>query len=788
MSVGDDVSTGLRVKAQFTSFEWNQLKMQGLVQERAQALAGQKIPLAPYMTKEHLISLLRDREPVDEGSSFSDAKYNLTEYYVEPYPPSNKPLKELRNITLSDLRIETRHLGSRIFVKTVCAAKRIACVSVIVEDEKGVPGQLQIFNLGRKVDLEEFLPVGQILCVKEPFFKFSTTAIQSLRVDHFEDLVLLDDCDEEVPNVWKVIVDKSAEGCKEFGNQAFQGGKVAEAIKWYTKGLDILTSGRENPAVDEDAEKLGQENGAKTVRVALLLNRALAYLYRGEDERAVQDCEAVHLYMGPNRKALYRQAEALYNLRRFEDCARILARLLSLCPDDKDGKSKFQIVRQRLLEQIRGQYDFANMVELAKNDYVGQEFNFADYTAPVYAKTSDISGNGLFTRKDVKMGDLLFVCKAFMNCRGSDNGVSVMIRPAELHVDQGVGAFLSSAVLEKLRKNPSAYDAILKLHNAYGKRWRTGQEDNKAVDAFLVRNICNSNAFGSCSYYDDFPEMRAQDGIPAARNPKKTMEEPFDPNSGLWILPSYMNHSCIPNARRTFLGNMMILRAVVDMPKDTEILVTYTDCNLPYKDRKKIIETSWKFTCNCKLCQFQSAPGVSEALENVMKKIHPIIVRTSEGTPKISDVEQLRRLIIELEKLYIFEAHIVPRPYLGEHILRLYGLLNHMGEMRPAFDTLHAGPPAWGAVFKIEPETGVDFEHKGWADADLVRAYVRLATLAGILGGKVFEDWKAVAKDCYRVVAGEDVTFEGTFGAVIRQFTELENGSDGKVDRPSKPG
>ncbi|KAK6513754.1 hypothetical protein TWF506_008190 [Arthrobotrys conoides] len=759
-------STGLRMKAHFSDFEWDQLRIQALIQKRAEALAGQKLEMPSEMTKENLIALLQHRQPVDEGSSFSDAKYNLTEYYMEPYPPSRKSIKELEKVTLEDLKIETRHLGNKIFVKTVSPARRIASVSVIVEDEKGVPGQLQIFNLGRKVDLQELLPVGQILCIKEPLFKISTTAIQSLRVDHGGDLVLMNDEDEEVPEVWRVeYVDISAANCKDIGNQDVRAGKLVEGIRWYTRGLKILASIPEEPSHER-------------IKLAILLNRALTHLHRQDYERSLQDSEFALLIDHVNEKALYRKAKSLYHLRCYGKSGNTLTKLIAHHPNNQEAKDELAIVRQRLLEETRGAYDFAKMVEMAKNDFVGQEYDFADYTIPVYPKASRISGNGLFTRKDVKMGDLLYVGKAFMNCRGSDNGVSVMIRPVDLHIDQGVGAFLTSAILEKLNRFPGAYKEILKLHNAFGEEWSTGREDNGPIDSFLVKNICNSNAFSSCSYYDQFPEMHLEDdGTPSRRNPKKTQDEPWDPNSGLWILPAYTNHSCISNAHRSFLGDMMILRAVIDMPRDTEILINYTDYNLPYENRQGILQTSWKFTCECKLCVYQSAPGVSEALERVMSKMHALIVRVGNTTPEPEDAERLRLLIIELEKLYIYEAHVVPRPYLGEHILRLYGFLNEMGLAQAAYNALHAGPPAWGAIYHAISEKGVEFKHKGWADGDLVRAYVRLATVTGPLGGKIFEDWRQAARDCYRVVNGEDVTFEETFGEAMMRYVKSEEGS-----------
>ncbi|KAK6523544.1 hypothetical protein TWF281_001525 [Arthrobotrys megalospora] len=749
----------LNVRTKFTDSEWKQFEKQLSISEHAKKLAGQKHEIPPHLTKEKLILLLEGRELVDEGAEFFDSKYNSVEYYIEPYPPSYKSIEELESITIEDLHHETRHAGTKIFVKTVCLPKRLSTVSVIIEDENGVPAQLQIFNLGKKVDLDELLPVGQILCIKEPLFKFSTTSWPSLRVDHMGDLVFLED-DEGVPAVWKVEgIKRSAEDCKEIGNQAVRNGKLREGIKWYTKGLSILASKPEEP------------NAA--LKVALLTNRALVYIYLEYYELSLQDTEAALAIDLTNEKALYRKAKSLYSLRRYGKCGNTLNKLLAHHPDNQQARDDLAAVRQRLLEETRGEYDFAKLVKMAKNDFVGQEYDFADYTIPVCVKDSPISGKGLFTTRDVKMGDLLFVCKAFVNCRGSDNGISVVLDPETSSVYEGAEGFVVNALLEKLRRFPGALKEITKFHSASRKRRMDGQGDD-VVDAFQIKDVCHNIIFSSCSYWNDFPDMVPKGEQSATKNHYKTAEQPFDPNAGIWMLPSYANHSCIPNSRRTFFGDMMVLRAVVNIPKNTEVLITYTDARLNYETRKQHFQVNWEFPCNCKLCEFESQPGISEALEEAMEKMRDVVIRVGNRKPTTEEASELKQLCLELESCYILPAHIVPRPFLGEHILRLT-LFQVGSNPREAFGFLHAAPAAFGAVFEIpQNESGVIFRHKGWVDADLVRCYSWLANITGFVGGQVAADWRQVTKDAYTVVMGEDTTFDETFGERIWKFVKDE--------------
>jgi tetratricopeptide (TPR) repeat protein len=72
-------------------------------------------------------------------------------------------------------------------------------------------------------------------------------------------------------------------------------------------------------------------------------------------------------------------------------------------------------------------------------------------------------------------------------------------------------------------------------------------------------------------------------------------------NSGLWIFPSYFNHSCIANTKRMFLADIMLIYASRDLEQDEEITISYLGME-NYSKRKEICE-AFGFTCKCQLCQ-----------------------------------------------------------------------------------------------------------------------------------------------------------------------------------------
>jgi hypothetical protein len=63
---------------------------------------------------------------------------------------------------------------------------------------------------------------------------------------------------------------------------------------------------------------------------------------------------------------------------------------------------------------------------------------------------------------------------------------------------------------------------------------------------------------------------------------------------------------CISNARRSFIGDMMIARATRDLPADTELTWWYQPPPtepVSYLSHQKVLLRTWGFMCKCPLCR-----------------------------------------------------------------------------------------------------------------------------------------------------------------------------------------
>lgn len=93
---------------------------------------------------------------------------------------------------------------------------------------------------------------------------------------------------------------------------------------------------------------------------------------------------------------------------------------------------------------------------------------------------------------------------------------------------------------------------------------------------------------------------------------RETTDKQFH-SCGVWPLASYINHSCNSNARRAFIGDMMIVRATRDLAPDEEINFWY---HTP----------SWKKMMTAKR---NSGTGDSDVTAPCVKMIRPRIRRSS---------------------------------------------------------------------------------------------------------------------------------------------------------------
>ncbi|OCT99112.1 hypothetical protein XELAEV_18004903mg [Xenopus laevis] len=111
--------------------------------------------------------------------------------------------------------------------------------------------------------------------------------------------------------------------------------------------------------------------------------------------------------------------------------------------------------------------------------------------------------------------------------------------------------------------------------------------------------------------------------------------------SGLYLLQSCCNHSCVPNAEASFPDNNFILHltALEDIQPGEEICISYLDCcqrDRSRHSRQKILRENYLFMCSCPKCLAQAdEPDITSEEEEEEEEDDAEL----EGEPEDAELE-----------------------------------------------------------------------------------------------------------------------------------------------------
>ncbi|KAK7434367.1 hypothetical protein Landi51_13547 [Colletotrichum acutatum] len=374
---------------------------------------------------------------------------------------------------------------------------------------------------------------------------------------------------------------------------------------------------------------------------AALLNRSLANLRLHRLEKAVDDASKSQDDNVPTQKGLFREAKAYYSLEQFSLCSAKLRKVLALNPKNQDAKKELARTLRRIDEQDRGIYQWGQMYDQA--NATPPVIDCATYNGPVEVRRSTERGRGLFTSKAVKAGDLLLCEKAFSyRYAGEDDNMDanqnnrVLVSLVSKRTVLGAQASLAFNIIQKLHHNPRLAPRFNDLHHGDSHSGAAKQQDKSIIDTFFVMDVVSLNSYGS-------PRTCLIQFNGHLSHKKST-------TCGLWILASYINHACVGNCQRSFIGDMMILRASTDMDANTELQFCYLPPDgLSYEEVQKSLQP-WGFVCRCELCEEKKLVS-EEALQRRQE-----LIRDSESTmansSTLSQQSKAERLLGRLEETY----------------------------------------------------------------------------------------------------------------------------------------
>ncbi|KAF7588273.1 hypothetical protein BBP40_005927 [Aspergillus hancockii] len=679
----------------------------------------------PTKSRDEIIMQFMFRQMM--GSSRAVDLHALRSSFVPPaYYPSVTVLSELKKALINNLTLETHHRGSYILVRAVTPTDRMTAIMAVVEDERGDVLMLQLYNQEKNLATDGRLVEGTVMLIKEPYLKMMADGDYGLRVDHLSDIRLIPDHDPLVPSAAYHL-----------------------AIDCYSKALDS------SPTLEEDL----------TIR----LNRALTCLKTHQSDAALRDVELA-LSHDDSEKALFRKSQALYYLQRFQESCEVHKVLNKAYPNNTAAKSEFDRATARLAEGQSGEYPFRRLQREATKRRPPL-LDRATYIGPVSVRPTESRGRGLFTTEAVRAGELLFCEKAFAHAfhdeAGDSNDVSLLMNTETQTMTMGTQAELISLIAQKLYKNPSLMSTFTDLyHGSYTPVGISEVDGIPVVDTFLVERTMSLNCFGCpvssrISHICTMKEDKAQQ--------LETTKQQFH-SCGIWPLASYINHSCYTNARRSFIGDMMVVRATRDIPANTELTFWY-NAPLDHDTKTKHLDLQhWGFQCSCVICQDLHETGNSDLtkrrqLTADLVKAFQSLSRTRKKGAAIAKIEGI---IPTLEKTYRQPSSEVPRLGIWKAYLSL--AVVHATGSQPrkaiefAFRTLESlGYVIEGGQLPHTPGIMLLVRRWGLMMDSLVGCWMILCRMYCDVARDLADQAEDYARTTYRICVGEDETFGDTY-------------------------
>ncbi|XP_052199823.1 methyltransferase FGSG_00040 [Diospyros lotus] len=339
-------------------------------------------------------------------------------------------------------------------------------------------------------------------------------------------------------------------------------------------------------------------------------NRAEARSRLRDFAEALRDCEEALKIESTHFKTLLCKGKILLNLSRYNlalDCfkATLLDPQASVNAESINGY--LEKCKKLGFFSRTGAFDLSDWVV---NRFPGKLPELAEYIGAVEVKRSEMGGRGLFAAKSIDCGTLLLVTKAIATERGilpasvgeglSEKAQLVMWRNfIDKVVDSATKCNRTRHLICSLSTGEDEDGLEVPDIGLFRPEAEEAWFSNERVDVERILKILDVNSL-------------VEDAVSG-----KVLGKNSDYHGvGLWVLASFINHSCSPNARRLHIGDYVIVHASRDIKAGEEITFAYFDVLSCLRDRREKAKT-WGFSCGCKRCKFEESLSCKQEMREI---------------------------------------------------------------------------------------------------------------------------------------------------------------------------
>lgn len=237
---------------------------------------------------------------------------------------------------------------------------------------------------------------------------------------------------------------------------------------------------------------------------------------------------------------------------------------------------------------------------------------------------------------------------------------------------------------------------------------------------------------------------------------------------GIWTTPSFINHACWGpgTVHPSFMGDMMFVRATMDMKKGEQITFSYLMLNQDIAIRQKSFTGGWGFTCSCCYCtaESQDTPDVRKSRRTQLKRA----LSFGKTPVQPSALPQIVKVVKFLEATYKRPPSEQPRIVLAGALEHLSWTYQQLGDPYMLIKTVQHMLEAVG--YKIEISPGRDkvsiLQYGLHSDYSELLTQVSL-NYSHFGNSQLAKSYLELAANFHEVSFGERVSFSERFGKVF---------------------
>ena len=275
-----------------------------------------------------------------------------------------------------------------------------------------------------------------------------------------------------------------------------------------------------------------------------------------------------------------------------------------------------------------------NCLDLDVADYQNEDF--------LQLNESQSKGRHVIAKKLIPRGTMLIVSKAFSYGIWDETGGKTPLFSTNMvknTIDTPSQNENLLNLFKKVQGNPFLAKEVYSLYSS-DLFDRNEVLPDQIVDVSRLECVSSFNSFAG----EDLINTLLTKPVFTKEEIEQRSLQAHEKSTGVWIYPSLLNHACVPNTQRCFIGDIMIIFASKDIQENEEITNTYV-CQLSeYEERQKHIK-NYNFKCLCDLCKEEEKDQKRQKRERIVEKL-------AEINYNMLTIDKIQKFYQSLEKTY----------------------------------------------------------------------------------------------------------------------------------------